>query len=87
MKKLKDLLSKYKNLRPPPKTIKEESKKILEEILGISPSYYEVEYKKPDLVITCGSSVLKNEIFLKKSQIMEKLKERLGSAPLKIWFK
>ncbi len=87
MKKLRDLLSKYKNLRPPAKTVAEESKKIIGEILNIPHSYYEVEYKKPDLVITCGSSVLKNEIFLKKDEIIKKLKERLGSAPAKIWFK
>jgi len=77
----------FKNLKPASKNIEEEAKKIISHFVGIDEGF-DVVYRKNDLIIKTNSSVLKNEIFLKKESIQSSLKEKLGEKIfLNIWFK
>jgi hypothetical protein len=88
MRSIKEFLDRFKNLKPSNKIIEERAQDIIEELLNIPSSYYEVVFKKPNLIIVSCGSVLKNEIFTKKEEIIKKLEDEFGrSAPSKISFK
>ncbi len=86
MKKAAEYLLKFKNLRPPRKLVEKEAAKILSGIFG-SDWNFEISYKKPDLTIKTGSSVLKNEIFIRKNELVEKIKKSIQEEGIKVRFK
>ncbi|MCX6731602.1 MAG: DciA family protein [Candidatus Parcubacteria bacterium] len=80
-------LEKFANFRPSKTLIKEESAQIIGGILGVEIKSENLEERDGILFLKTANPALKNEIFLKKSQILEALKEKLGpNAPRDIRF-
>ena len=88
MKKIIEFLDRFKNLNPSKELVEQKTKKIIKELLNIPDSYYRVLFIKPNLTIIASGSVLKNEIFIKKEEVLKRLKNEFGKkAPLEILFK
>lgn len=80
-------LERFANLRPSKKLIKEEGAKIISALLNIEINSESFEERDGVLYLKIENPALKNEIFLKKNQILEALKERLGkNAPRDLRF-
>ena len=77
MRKITEYLSRFKKISAPQKLIEAETKKIIKETFG-DKSYCDVYYNKPNLFITAYDSVLKNEIFINKTEITKKIKESMN---------
>lgn len=87
MRKINEYLSKFRNISAPQKTVEVEAKKIIKELIG-NNFHCDVCYSKPNLLITAQDSVLKNEIFINKTEITKTIKKRMNlSAHLNILFK
>ncbi len=71
-------LNRFKNLKIPKKFIQKEGARIIKEILNIEIGPENFEERNGILYIKTQNQFLKNEIFLKKEKILEKLKENLG---------
>jgi hypothetical protein len=86
-KNIGNFLERFANFRPSKKLIKEESAKIISGLLNIEINSENFEERDGVLFLKSANPALKNEIFLKKNQILEVLKERLGEkAPRDIRF-
>lgn len=87
MRKIAEYLSKFRNISAPQKLIETEAKKIIKELIG-DKSRCDIHYNKPNLFITTYDSVLKNEIFINKTEITKTIKEKMNlSVLLDIRFK
>ncbi len=78
MKRIEEFLRRFKGLKPSKNAVEKESRKVIKEVLNIPDSYYELECKNCVLLISSRNSVLNNEFFLKKEEVQEKIKNRLG---------
>lgn len=88
MKRITEFLNRFKNLKPPEKTIEEEAKKIIKEKIKISDNFYNIVFKKPNLTIISSDPALKNEIFIHKKNILNQLQNKFGpKTEIKIFFK
>ncbi|MBU1091899.1 hypothetical protein KKA27_03510 [Patescibacteria group bacterium] len=79
MRRIKDIIfTKFKNIETPDSIIVEESKKAINETLNmdIPDHYYKIIFNKPYLIIKSPVSALKNEIFIKKEEIIERIKKK-----------
>ncbi|MFH1979367.1 MAG: hypothetical protein ABII97_03225 [Patescibacteria group bacterium] len=81
MYSIKDLLSRFKKLKPRERNIEEEAKKIVSSFFDQKVNYITV-YKKPLLIIKSDNPSFKNEVFFKKEEIIKRLKDRFGE---KFW--
>ena len=80
-------LERFANLRPSKTLIKEQSAKIISGLLNVEIKPDNFEERDGVLYLKSANPALKNEIFLKKNQILEALKEKLGpNAPRDIRF-
>lgn len=75
-KDVSSLLSKFINLTPPERFIKEIFINITTSITGITLKKEEIEIRGSILYITTNS-ITKNELFLKKDTFLQKLNEEL----------
>jgi len=88
MKRLKNLLLRFKHLKIPDSIVVEKFQDVLERMIKVPKHYYEVSYKKPRLIITSTIPALKNEIFINKEQIIKEIQEEVGrKIPIQILFK
>ena len=71
-------LERFANLKPSGKLIREENAKIISAILNIEINPEILEERNGILYLKSENPALKNEIFLQKELILEKLKEKLG---------
>lgn len=78
-KNIGSFLNRFAGFRPSKKLIKEESAKIISTLLNVEIDPENFEERDGILFFKSANPVLKNEIFLKKNQILEALKERLGN--------
>jgi hypothetical protein len=73
---ISDYLSKFKNITPPDKFVKDELVAVVKDVIG-------VEIKKDNIDVRNGTiflsvdPIIKNEIFLKKAEVLESLREKL----------
>jgi len=73
-----DYLSKFKNITPPDKFVKDELVAVVKDVVG-------VEIEKDDIDVRNGTvflsvdPIIKNEIFLRKKEVLESLRENLKS--------
>lgn len=73
---ISDFLEKFKNITPPDKFIKDE-------LIGAVRDIVCIDIKKDDINVRLGTvflsvdPIIKNEIFLRKKEVLESLKERL----------
>lgn len=74
-----NFLGRFANFRPSKNLIKEQSAQIINVILNAEIKQDEIEERDGVLFFKSSNPALKNEIFLKKNQIIEALKEKLGS--------
>lgn len=69
-------MEKFKNITPPDKFVKDEFIGVVKDVIGI-------DIKKENIVVRGGKiflsidPIVKNEIFLRKGDVLETLKERL----------
>jgi predicted metal-dependent RNase len=88
MKKITQFLERFKNIKPGYGIIEESAREIIKDRLNIKEDSFSISYNKPNLVIKTENSVLKNEIYLRKDEIINELRKKLGKrAELKLWFK
>jgi len=91
MRKIKDIISvKFKNIKTPNSVVVEEAERAIKEVLGIDipNNYYKIVFNKPYLTISSSVSVLKNEIFINREKIVEKIKNKINkNTPIKILLK
>jgi hypothetical protein len=85
IKKVSDLLKKFTYLKPHKTVIEKELPAVIKDILGRNTDI-SIVYKKPNLYIKTKDPYLKNIIFLKKEEIIEKIKNRFNQEYIKIWF-
>jgi len=86
-KNIGNFLERFANLKPSKKLIKEESAKIIGGILNIEIKPDNFEERDGVLYLKIENPALKNEIFLKKNQILDAFKEGLGkNAPRDLRF-
>jgi len=78
-KNIGNFLERFANFRPSKTLIKEESAQIISAILNIEIRPDNFEERDGVLFLKSANPSLKNEIFLKKNQILEALKDKLGS--------
>lgn len=78
-KNIGSFLKRFGNLKPSRRFIQRESARVIGEILGVEINSEEVEERDRILFLKSTNPALKNEIFLKKNQILEALKEKLGN--------
>jgi hypothetical protein len=73
---ISDYLSRFKNITPPDKFVKDELVAVVKDVIG-------VEIKKDNIDVRNGTiflsvdPIIKNEIFLKKAEVLESLREKL----------
>ena len=80
-------LEKFANLKPSKKLIEEEGAKIISALLGVEIKREDIEERNGILFFKSLNQVLKNEIFLKKEEILSALKKHIGArAPRDIRF-
>lgn len=86
-KNIGNFLERFANFRPSKKLIKEQSAQIISGLLNVEINPDNFEERDGILFLKSANPALKNEIFLKKNQILEVLKDKLGSnAPRDIRF-
>jgi len=86
-KNIGNFLERFANFKPSKTLIKEQSTQVIGALLNIEIKPDDFEERDGVLYLKSSNSTLKNEIFLKKSQIIETLKEKLGpNAPRDIRF-
>jgi len=78
-KNIGNFLERFANFRPSKNLIKEESAKVIGALLNIEIKPDNFEERDGILFLKSANPVLKNEIFLKKNQILKVLKDKLGS--------
>jgi len=78
MKRLRDLLFRFRNLRPPEKLVEEEFKSTIREMFGVPETLFNVVYKNSNFIVISDNSVLKSEIFTKKKEIIKRTENRLN---------
>lgn len=71
-----DFLEKFKNITPPDKFVKEELISAVKDVVGIAIEKDNIDVRNGTIFISVDP-IIKNEIFLKKSEVMENLKEKL----------
>ena len=82
-KNIGNFLERFANFRPSKKLIKEQSAQIIGALLNVEINPEDFEERDGVLFLKSANPALKNEIFLKKNQILEALKERLGEKSLR----
>ncbi len=84
MARLNHWLAKYRRLLPPGAATRQSVKEIIKKELGIELADKDIKVQKKTVYLNL-SSVLKNEIFIHREQILAELKEKVGSgAPTSI---
>ena len=76
MKNISSFLNKFTNLTPPKRFVKEVFINTAASITGITLKKEEIEIRGSILFITTNS-ITKNELFLKKDILLQKLNEKL----------
>lgn len=71
-------LAKFSSLKLSKDFYKEEIVKTIEEIFGITLKNDDVEYRSGVIYIKTNNQMFKNEIFMKKRQIIETFSKRLN---------
>lgn len=75
-------LERFSVLKPPKDWIKEESAKVLTKYFsGLEFKPENIEFRNGIVYVKTSNAVLKNEIFLRKSQILDALKQRFPKHP------
>lgn len=78
-KNIGNFLERFANFRPSKKLIKEQSAQIISGLLNVEINPEDFEERDGVLFLKSANPALKNEIFLKKNQILEALRDKLGS--------
>jgi hypothetical protein len=71
-----DYLSKFKNITPPDKFVKDELVLVVKEIVGVEIEKGDIDVRNGTIFLSVDP-IVKNEIFLRKAEVMENLKEKL----------
>lgn len=71
-----NFLEKFKNITPPDKFVKEVLIDVVKDIVDIEIEKDNIDVRNGTIFISVDP-IIKNEIFLKKSEVMENLKEKL----------
>lgn len=77
MKLLKYYLEKIK-IKPSDVVIESQTTKLISGYFGVPESFFEIKCKKKEITICSRESIIKNELFLNKENILKKLNEVLG---------
>ncbi len=77
---LGDFLEKFKNIRDPKKD-RECVSEVVTEVLGVPVSEKEIQIKDKEIILSL-SPILKNEVFLRKNEILKKLQEKFPTLPV-----
>jgi hypothetical protein len=86
MLEIKDLLSRFNKILSSSEVKKQLIKEVLLEVLGLEIDFKKIKIKN-NIVYLNIKPIYKNEIFLKKEKIFEKLQEKIGSNKLPEDFK
>ena len=81
-----NFLERFKDLKPPKQFVRDEVAEAVRRILNISIESEEIELRGGILYIKTKNSALKNQIFMRKHQIMEELSKKLGNRIKEIRF-
>jgi hypothetical protein len=73
---ISDYLSKFKNITPPDKFVKDELVSVVKDVVGVDIEKGDIDVRNGTVFISTDP-IIKNEIFLRKKQVMENLKEKL----------
>ncbi|MFC1756806.1 hypothetical protein ACFLZC_01440 [Patescibacteria group bacterium] len=88
MKSIRNFLSRFKDIKAPDKAVEYEVKKFIGNIFSENADGVEVSFKKPNLIIKSNNQVLKNEIFIRKEEILEKINKEINfKQNINIFFK
>lgn len=69
-------LEKFKNITPPDKFVKDELVDVVKDVVGIDIEKENIGVRNGTIFISVDP-IVKNEIFLKKREVLESLKEKL----------
>ena len=73
---ISDYLSKFKNITPPDKFVKDELVVVVKDVVGVDIEKEDIDVRNGTVFISTDP-LIKNEIFLKKSEVLESLREKL----------
>ncbi|MBL7045363.1 MAG: hypothetical protein ISR98_02075 [Parcubacteria group bacterium] len=73
---ISDYLAKFKNITPPDKFVKDELIAVVKEVAGIDIEKSNIDVRNGTIFLSLDP-LIKNEIFLKKNEVLESLKEKL----------
>ena len=71
-----NFLEKFKNITPPDKFVKEVLIDVVKDVVSVEIEKDNIDVRNGTIFISVDP-IIKNEIFLKKSEVMENLKEKL----------
>lgn len=73
---ISDYLSKFKNITPPDKFVKDELVSVVKDVAGIDIEKENIDVRNGTVFISTDP-LIKNEIFLRKKEVLESLREKL----------
>ncbi|MBT3283013.1 hypothetical protein HN375_02555 [bacterium] len=75
---ISDYLSKFKNITPPDKFVKDELVAVVKEVVGVEIEKDSIDVRNGTVFLSVDP-IIKNEIFLRKTEVLESLREKLKS--------
>lgn len=75
---ISDYLAKFKNITPPDKFVKDELVVVVKDVVGIDIEKSDIDVRNGTIFLSIDP-IVKNEIFLKKAEVLESLREKLKS--------
>ncbi|HBB56742.1 TPA: hypothetical protein DEW47_01230 [Patescibacteria group bacterium] len=75
---ISNYLAKFSNLKLSRDFYKEEVVKTVEEVIGVTLKNEDTEYRNGIIYIKTSNQMLKNEVFIKKRQIIETFAKKLN---------
>ena len=82
MLRIDKYLERFKNLKPGKKVIKEDVVKIISNIIGLDIKEYNIDIKNNTAYIKT-EPIIKNQIFLKKQQILKQFLKEISTKNLR----
>jgi hypothetical protein len=73
---ISDYLAKFKNITPPDKFVKDELVSVVKDVVGVEIEKGDIDVRNGTIFLSVDP-LIKNEIFLRKGEVMESLKEKL----------